>query len=125
MKAVTANAKYYVFEMQVRNRHEPLRQVNRQPLELSAAKDLARIGAKAGKHDRSVTTSPRSRKFEILSVYEAGTGENITQAFRQNRLTPHPIRRRSRHATVSEPEPSHEAVLPYEDEDGSPLVETD
>src|SRR6185369_3159304 len=93
------------WEMQVRDRKEPLRQVSRGALELAAAKDLARIGAKEGKHDRSVTTSPRSRSFEVVAVYEAGTGENITQDFKANRLHPRKITRRRRGVVEYVPEP--------------------
>jgi hypothetical protein len=89
-----ANAKYFVFEMAIRDRYKPLRQVNQKPLELERAKKLARIGAERGKHDRAVTNNPRSRTFEIISVYEAGTGENITPAFKANRLVPQVMRRR-------------------------------
>ena len=70
---------YHVFEMGIRDRKSPTRQVNRQPLELKAAKDLARIGATEGKRDRAVTTNPRSRQgFEVIAQYEAKTGENVT-----------------------------------------------
>lgn len=89
------NAGYYVWEMAIRDRKKPIRQVNTQPLELEPAKQLARIGATKGKHDRSVTTSPRSRSFEFVAVYEAGTGENITADFKANRLVPHKPRRRA------------------------------
>jgi hypothetical protein len=79
-KDVTPNAAdYYVFEMKIRQRTEPLRQVNKKPLDLKAAKQLARIGAKEGKHDRAVTTSPKSKDFRIVSQYEKGTGDNVTR----------------------------------------------
>jgi hypothetical protein len=70
---------YHVWEMGIRDRRSPVRQVNRKPLELKAAKDLARIGATEGKHDRAVTTNPKSRQgFRIVAQYEARTGENVT-----------------------------------------------
>ncbi len=79
-KEATPNtADYYVFEMKVRARAEPLRQVNKKPLDLKAAKQLARIGAKEGKHDRAVTTSPKSMDFRIVAQYEKGTGDNVTR----------------------------------------------
>jgi len=74
-----AAADYYVFEMKVRSRTEPLRQVNKKPLDLKAAKQLARIGAKEGKHDRAVTTSPKAKDFRIVAQYEKGTGDNVTR----------------------------------------------
>jgi hypothetical protein len=70
---------YYVFEMKVRERTAPLHQINNKPLRLKAAKELARIGAKEGKHDRSVTTSPKSRSFRVIAQYEKGTGKNVTR----------------------------------------------
>jgi hypothetical protein len=73
------SATYYVFEMKVRERMTPLRQVNKAPLGLKAAKQLARIGAQEGKHDRSVTTSPKSRGFRVIAQYEKGTGKNVTR----------------------------------------------
>jgi hypothetical protein len=72
------DARYHVWEMGIRKRTEPVRHVNRQPLDLAAAKQLARIGAQEGKHDRAVTTSPKSREFRVLAQYEAKTGENVT-----------------------------------------------
>jgi hypothetical protein len=69
--------------------------VNRKLLTLEEAKSLARIGATEGKHDRSVTTNPRSRGFEMVAQYEAGTGRNVTQALRENRLPPGKIQRRT------------------------------
>jgi len=70
-------AGYYVWEMKVRSPREPARLVSRKPLDLKRAKQLARIGATEGKHDRAVTTSPKAGHFLILSQYEAGTGKNI------------------------------------------------
>ena len=70
---------YYVFEMKVRERTTPLHQINKKPLRLKAAKQLARIGAQEGKHDRAVTTNPKSRGFRVIAQYEKGTGKNVTQ----------------------------------------------
>lgn len=70
---------YYVFEMKIRERTAPLHQINKKPLRLKAAKQLARIGAKEGKHDRSVTSNPKGRKFRVVAQYEKGTGNNVTQ----------------------------------------------
>jgi hypothetical protein len=71
--------KYYVWEMGKRERKNPRRQVNTLPLALEPAKMLARIGATEGKHDRAVTTSPRSKTgFRIVAQYEVGTGTNVT-----------------------------------------------
>lgn len=79
-KTATENpAAYYVFEMKIRSRTDPLRQVNKKPLDLKGAKSLARIGAREGKHDRAVTTSPKSKDFRVVAQYEKGTGENITR----------------------------------------------
>jgi len=141
-KASTEKGAYWVWEMGIKDRKRPTRQVSTKPLPLEAAKQLARIGATEGKHDRA--------------VYERGTGQNITQAFRANRLAPHKITRSRRPSVAREetppsqyaeqrteehrydpesggyvehdrsvpsPEPGFE--LPYQDEDGSPLVETD
>ncbi len=69
----TENARaFYVFEM---SGTKPLRQVNVKPLTLTKAKQLARIGAKNGKHDRAVTTDPRKDDFRIVGGYEAGHGK--------------------------------------------------
>jgi len=155
-KASTEKGAYWVWEMGIKDRKRPTRQVSTKPLPLEAAKQLARIGATEGKHDRAVSTNPRSRTFTIVAVYERGTGQNITQAFRANRLAPHKITRSRRPSVAREetppsqyaeqrteehrydpesggyvehdrsvpsPEPGFE--LPYQDEDGSPLVETD
>ena len=73
---------YYVFEMKVRDRTAPLHQINKKPLRLKAAKQLARIGAQEGKHDRSVTTSPKGRSFRVVAQYEKGPGKNVTQLYR-------------------------------------------
>lgn len=69
----TENARaFYVFEM---SGLKPLRQVNVKPLTLTKAKQLARIGAKNGKHDRAVTTDPRKEDFRVVGGYEAGHGK--------------------------------------------------
>lgn len=60
---------FYVFEMQGQ---KPLRQVNGKPLTLTKARQLARIGAQNGKHDRAVTTDPRKDDFEIVERHKAG-----------------------------------------------------
>jgi hypothetical protein len=76
---------FFVYEMKVHRPNEVFRMVNRRttkypdgrPLDLEEAKALARIGAEKGKHDRVVTSSPRSRKFKILARYKAKTGEKM------------------------------------------------
>jgi hypothetical protein len=79
-----ANASYYVWEMSMRDRKDPLRQVNKSALSLEKAKQLARIGAQKGKHDRSVTTSPTSpRGFRIVAQYAAGTGKDVAIMYRR------------------------------------------
>lgn len=78
IKAVIKAARYHVWEMGIRDRKSPVRQVNRHPLLLGPAKQLARIGATEGKHDRAVTTNPRGRDFRIIAQYEARTGDNVT-----------------------------------------------
>jgi len=93
-KSLVANSKYFVWEMGIRDRKQPVRQVSKGGLALDAAKQLARIGAQNGKHDRSVTTSPRSRDFQMVAVYEGGSGENITREFKANKLVPAKERRR-------------------------------
>lgn len=75
--------KYYVFEMSARDRKQPLRQVNKSPLALDKAKQLARIGATKGKHDRAVTNSPKSTKFRIIAQYSAGTGKDVAIMYRR------------------------------------------
>lgn len=86
-KALVPNAKYFVWEMGIRDRTKPVRQVNRKLLTLEEAKSLARIGAQEGKHDREVTTNPKKRQgFEVMAHYEAGTGKNVTQQLRTNGL---------------------------------------
>jgi hypothetical protein len=147
-RATAANEKYFVFEMAIRDRKKPIRQVNNKPL----------IGATEGKHDRSVTTSPRSRNFQLVAQYAAGTGQNVTQALRANRLPPGKVQRRSTRVVAAEIEetgplsermpmqrpmvdamgwmydpmtgaplrkemPRAEPVFYEEDEDGSPLDE--
>ena len=83
-KAAPERGDYYVFEMSMRNRREPLRQVNKAgPLTLEKAKQLARIGATKGKHDRAVTTSPTSTKFRIVAQYAAGTGKDVAIMYRR------------------------------------------
>jgi len=78
--ALSRAAHYHVWEMAVRDRTAPIRHVNRYPLELKAAKELARIGAAKGKHDRAVTTSPRGRQgFRVIAQYQARTGDNVTR----------------------------------------------
>ncbi len=64
---------FYVFEMRS---GKPYRQVNVKPLTLDKAKQLARIGAQQGKHDRVVTTDPRKDDFRVVGEYEAGLTEN-------------------------------------------------
>lgn len=84
MPKATERAEYYVFEMSIRDRRQPLRQVNKSgPLTLERAKKLARIGAQKGKHDRAVTTSPTSTKFRIVSQYAAGTGKDVAIMYRR------------------------------------------
>lgn len=61
---------FYVFEIRG---GKPYRQVNVKPLTLTKAKQLARIGAQQGKHDRVVTTDPRKKDFRVVSEYEAGS----------------------------------------------------
>jgi hypothetical protein len=158
--ATKADARYYVFEMSVRDRRQPLRQVNKSPLPLEKAKQLARIGAQKGKHDRAVTTSPTSpRGFKIVAQYAAGVGKDVAIMYRRGsgggarrkKVTrnaaepamepnaPEPrteslvVQPRAREVEVTEApwqarmepnEPAHDE-LPYEDEDGSPLVDTD
>jgi len=98
IKQVIRSARYHVWEMGVRDRKHPVRHVNRNPLVLSAAKDLARIGATQGKHDRAVTTNPKSRQgFRVIAQYEARTGENVTAEVYRGRarkkpdLAPNPV----------------------------------
>jgi hypothetical protein len=70
--------------MSVRDRKQPLRQVNKSPLLLEKAKQLARIGAQKGKHDRAVTTSPTSPKgFRIVAQYAAGAGKDVAIMYRR------------------------------------------
>ncbi len=151
MAKLEPNAKYFVWEMGIRDRTKPVRQVNRKLLTLEEAKSLARIGAQEGKHDREVTTNPKKRQgFEVVAHYEAGTGKNVTQQLRANGLPPGKATRRTRVSieqveTVRTEAPAREerayasgwrydpetgAPLeappppqPYEDEDGSPLEE--
>jgi len=152
-KELVPNAKYFVWEMGIRDRTKPVRQVNRKLLTLEEAKSLARIGAQEGKHDREVTTNPKKRQgFEVMAHYEAGTGKNVTQQLRTNGLPAGKATRRTRVSieqveTVRAPHPAREeraysagwrydpetgaplkrsAPAPeqiYEDEDGSPLEE--
>jgi hypothetical protein len=82
--------RYYVWEMGKRDRKHPVRQVNSMPLALLPAKQLARIGATEGKHDRAVTTSPRGKGFRVLAQYEAHTGENVTAEVYSGRKRPPP-----------------------------------
>lgn len=100
-------AEYYVFEMSARNRREPLRQVNKSPLSLDAAKKLARIGASKGKHDRSVTTSPTSRKFRIVAQYGSGSGKDVAIMYRAGMSSGKPRKKKALAANVTpnEPEP--------------------
>jgi len=64
---------YHVWESTANGK--PIRMVSKKGLGLQAAKDLARIGATQGKHDRLVTTNPKSvLRFRILRHYERGTG---------------------------------------------------
>jgi hypothetical protein len=104
-KGSAQDAKYYVFEMSVRDRKQPLRQVNKEPLSLEKAKQLARIGAQKGKHDRAVTTNPTSpRGFRIIAQYSAGVGKDVAIMYRRgsgggkkvekNPLVPQRMRRR-------------------------------
>lgn len=81
--STSEKGEYYVFEMSIRNRREPLRQVNKSPLSLDRAKKLARIGAEKGKHDRAVTTSPTSRTFRIVAQYAAGSGTDVSIMYRR------------------------------------------
>jgi hypothetical protein len=101
-KEKTVNGSYFVFEMAIRDRKKPIRQVNSKPLALDAAKQLARIGATEGKHDRAVTTNPRSRGFQVVAQYEAGSGQNVTQALRANRLPPGKVQRRTTRVVAAE-----------------------
>jgi len=150
-KELVPNAKYFVWEMGIRERTKPVRQVNRKLLTLEEAKSLARIGAQEGKHDREVTTNPKKRQsFEVVAHYEAGTGKNVTQQLRTNGLPAGKATRRTRvsieqvetvrqtpvTASVGwkyDPEtgaplsrgapPPSEPSFYHEDEDGSPLEE--
>lgn len=71
--------RYYVFEMGLRSKGKPYRQVNLAPLPLDAAKKLARIGATMGRHDREVTTDPRDRSpLHVKAHYEAHTGRKVS-----------------------------------------------
>lgn len=71
--------KYYVFEMGLRSKGKPYRQINLEPLGLTQAKQLARIGATMGRHDREVTTDPRDRSpFKVEAHYEAKTGRKVS-----------------------------------------------
>lgn len=79
----TEKGTYYVFEMSSRDRTKPLRQVNKSPLPLDKAKQLARVGAQKGKHDRAVTTSPTSRSFRIVTQYAAGSGKDVAIMYRR------------------------------------------
>ncbi len=69
---------YYVWVIDpVRN--WPLDEGPYGPHDLVTAKQLARIGATKGQHDRAVSTSPdpQSRSFEIVRRYEAQTGRRL------------------------------------------------
>jgi hypothetical protein len=78
-------ARYYVWEMGLKQRKTPVRLVNARDggkaiaLPLDAAKKLARIGARYGKHDRAVTTTPKGRGFKVVAQYRGGSGENVTK----------------------------------------------
>jgi hypothetical protein len=100
---------YFVFEMAVRDRAKPIRQVSKKSLELEPAKQLARIGATEGKHDRAVTTNPRSRSFQIVAQYERGTGQNVTQQLygRGGGM------RDNRHVSAPAPMSRHEPEIAY------------
>lgn len=101
---------YFVFEMSVRDRKQPLRQVNKSPLALDKAKQLARIGATKGKHDRAVTTSPTSpRGFRIVAQYAAGTGKDVAIMYRRGAGG-------GGHRRVKKNEPAGPAVEPNEPE---------
>ena len=76
--ATESKAKYYVFEMKKRAPGEPLRQVSSGPLPLREARLFARLGARGGKRDQVVTTSPRARKFQLLHRYTAGGTSGTT-----------------------------------------------
>jgi len=73
--AANSSAAYHVFEMS--GRGTPIREVTRGALTLGSAKQLARIGATEGKHDRAVTTSPSRKDFRIVAAYEHGTGRKL------------------------------------------------
>jgi len=108
-------ALYHVFEMGVRDRKSPVRQVNREPLEIGAAKKLARIGATEGKHDRAVTTNPRARQgFRIVAQYEAKTGDNVTSELYRG------VARRKKRVA----EPATESPAPAPPEPEPALAET-
>ena len=67
---------YYVWEMSAKG--TPVRLVTKKPIDYRAAKQLARIGATEGKHDRAVTTSPMRKSFRLVDQYERGTGRKLT-----------------------------------------------
>lgn len=131
MAKLEPNAKYFVWEMGIRDRTRPVRQVNRKLLTLEEAKSLARIGAQEGKHDREVTTNPKKRAgFEVVAHYEAGTGKNVTQQLRTNGLPKGKIQRRTRVAveqvetirqTPSREERAYATGWKYNPETGAPL----
>lgn len=71
------NAGYYVWLIDAHG--EPLLEGPYGPHELEKAKQLARIGATEGKHDRAVSRGqkPTEKSFEIVRQYKAGSGERI------------------------------------------------
>jgi len=74
---VTPNGGYYVWVLGANG--EPLLEGPYGPHELTQAKQLARIGATEGKHNRAVSRGlhPTAESFAVVREYEAGTGDRI------------------------------------------------
>jgi len=73
----TPNGGYYVWVLGKDGR--PLLEGPYGPHELTKAKQLARIGATEGEHNRAVSRGlhPTEPSFEIVREYEAGSGERV------------------------------------------------
>lgn len=67
---------YYVFELTKRGKAR--KRLNDSPFTRREAQDLARLQAKCGVRDHAVTTDPSKKtSFDIVSVYEGGTGKRL------------------------------------------------
>lgn len=93
MKRNDRDGDYWVWVLR-KGSDEPMDEGPYGPHSWESAKTFARIGATEGEHDRAVSRGrdPAGAGFEIVRIYEAGSGEHIVKATPNGAPGPYTVR---------------------------------